>query len=254
MGKVVVITGASSGLGEEFAYQLAEQGASLLLIARRSSKLQSIAQQIMTKYAHVKVYVLVLDLSVDDASEHVLNYIETHQLSLQGLINNAGFGARGYFESLELTLQQQMLQVNIHILMSLTHCLIAQLKSQENAFIINVASTAAFQAGPNLAVYYASKAFVLSFSQALYEELKGDIKISALCPGATRTEFADIAGMSDLLLFKLRVMKKEDVVRYALKYRHKAIVIPGLMNKIGASLAQILPASWVRKIAFQIQK
>ncbi|WP_094751826.1 SDR family NAD(P)-dependent oxidoreductase [Psychromonas sp. CD1] len=254
MSNIVVITGASSGLGQEFAYQLAKQGQSLLLIARREENLQKIAHNLNKKYTHIRVYILVLDLSLEDASLQVLDYISTHHLSLQGLINNAGFGARGYFENLDIALQQRMLQVNINILMSLTYRLIPLLKQQKKSFIINVASTAAFQAGPNLAVYYASKAFVLSFSQALYEELKGNIMVSALCPGATHTEFAEVAGMSKLLLFKLRVMQKEDVVAYALKYRHKAIVVPGLMNKIGVILVKLLPSFLVRKIVFQIQK
>ncbi|WP_413702183.1 SDR family NAD(P)-dependent oxidoreductase [Psychromonas sp. KJ10-10] len=112
----------------------------------------------------------------------------------------------------------------------------------------------AFQAGPNLAIYYASKAFVLSFSEALHEELKGKIAVSALCPGATKTEFAEVAGMTDSLIFKLRVMDKKVVVAYALKKRNKAIVVPGVINKIGVLAVKLLPRAISRKLAYQVQK
>jgi len=128
------------------------------------------------------------------------------------------------------------------------------LKQHPKSFIINVASTAAFQAGPNLALYYASKAFVLSFSEALHEELKGQVQVSALCPGATKTEFAEVAGMSNSLLFKARVMAKSTVVSCALKKRKRALVVPGLLNKIGVIAVKILPRWLTRKLAFQIQK
>jgi uncharacterized protein len=136
----------------------------------------------------------------------------------------------------------------------LTHASMHNLKKEKDSFIINVASTAAFQAGPNLALYYASKAFVLSFSEALNEELNGRVSVSALCPGATHTEFADVAGMSDSLIFKLRVMDKKTVVNYALKNRRKAIVVPGLINKIGVLAVKLLPRLITRKLAYQIQK
>lgn len=254
MKNTVLITGASSGLGEEFAWQLAEQGYDLLLVARRVDKLLSLRKKIATQYPGQSCLILPVDLVEEDAAEILFNFVQLKNIHITGLINNAGFGARGPFSEVSAIRQREMLQVNIHVLTMITHTFIDQLKQQPNSFIINVASTAAFQAGPNLALYYATKAFVLSFSEALHEELKGRVFVSALCPGATKTEFAEVAGMSDSLLFKSRAMDKKTVVRCALKRRQRAIVIPGLVNKIGVIAVKLLPRWIARKLAFQIQK
>ena len=255
MKKVILITGASAGLGEEFAFQLAAQGFSLLLVARREEKLQQIHTQIIAKYPDISVFYLSVDLSNPQGAQQIVTYIKNNALLLKGLINNAGFGQRGAFSEIALSRQMAMLQVNISSLVSLTHLAIPLLKEQKNSFIINVASTAAFQAGPNLAIYYASKAFVLSFSQALYEELKGEnIQVSTLCPGATNTEFIQLAQMPQSTLFKLRVMEKQPVVRYALANTNKALVIPGLLNKFSVLFVQLVPRSWARKLAYLVQK
>jgi short-subunit dehydrogenase len=255
MKKVILITGASSGLGEEFAFQLAEQGFSLLLVARREQRLQQIQQQILLKHPEVKVFYLGVDLTGQESGLQIMAYLQSQSLLLTGLINNAGLGQRGAFSQSELSRQMEMLQVNINSLVSLTHLAIPLLREQANSFIINVASTAAFQAGPNLAIYYASKAFVLSFSQALYEELKGEgIKVSTLCPGATNTEFIQLADMPQSTLFKLRVMERQPVVSYALENAHKAVVIPGWLNKLSVFFVRLIPASLARKLAYLIQK
>ena len=254
MKNTVLITGASSGLGEEFAWQLAALGYDVLLVARRVDKLLSLRKNIATKYPGQTCLILPVDLIEEDAAEILLNFIALKNIQITGLINNAGFGARGQFSEVSALRQRQMLQVNINVLTMITHSFIPLLKQHSNSFIINVSSTAAFQAGPNLALYYASKAFVLSFSEALHEELKGKILVSALCPGATKTEFAEVAGMSTSLLFKARVMDKQSVVRCALKNRHKAIVIAGMINKIGVIAVKLLPRWLTRKLAFQIQK
>ena len=250
----VLITGASSGLGEEFAWQLAALGYDLLLVARRSDKLSLLQKNICTEFPNLSCLILSVDLNESNAVSTLINFISLKKIKIIGLVNNAGFGQRGMFESLEAVRQSEMLHVNINTLTMLTHALIPHLLVQKESFIINVASTAAFQAGPNLAIYYASKAFVLSFSEALHEELKGKIKVSALCPGATKTEFAEVAGMSNSLVFKLRVMDKKTVVRYAIKNRGKAIVVPGLTNKIGVLSVKLLPRFITRKLAYQIQK
>lgn len=255
MKKVVLITGASAGLGEEFAFQLAAQGASLLLVARREDKLQQIQAMILAKHPDISVFYLSVDLSELKSAQQIMTYIDEQSLLLNGLINNAGFGQRGAFSEIELTRQRDMMQVNINSLVSLTYLVIPLLKALPNSFIINVASTAAFQAGPNLAIYYASKAFVLSFSQALYEELKVDgIQVSTLCPGATNTAFIQLAQMPQTTLFKLRVMDKKSVVRYALTHINKAVVIPGLINKLSVFFVQLIPGSLARKLAYLIQK
>ncbi len=255
MKKVILITGASAGLGEEFAYQLAQQGFSLLLVARRKEKLRQIQQQILAKHPELNVFYLAADLTQQESAQQIVTYIESQSLLLSGLINNAGFGQRGSFSEIALTRQMEMLQVNINSLVSLTHLAIPLLKQQANSFIINVASTAAFQAGPNLATYYASKAFVLSFSQALHEELKGQgVRVSTLCPGATNTDFIQLAEMPQSTLFKLRVMEKQPVVRYALAKSNKAVVIPGWLNKLSVFFVHLIPAAFARKLAYLVQK
>lgn len=254
MNNMVLITGASAGLGEEFACQLAAQGYSLLLVARRTDKLLLLQQQLSEKFPNQQCLIRCIDLNEESAPQALLSYIEEKNIQLTGLINNAGFGARGAFSMLGASRQREMLQVNINALTMLTYGAIGNLKTAKKSFIINVASTAAFQAGPNLAIYYASKAFVLSFTEALHEELKGQVMVSALCPGATRTEFADVAGMAGSLVYKLRVMEKQPVVAYALKNRGRAIVIPGLMNKIGVIAVKLLPRFIARQLAYQIQK
>ena len=255
MKKVVLITGASAGLGEEFAFQLAEQGFSLLLVARREQKLQQIQQQILAKYPKIDVFYQSVDLTEQESTQQIVTYIQSQSLFLAGLINNAGFGQRGSFSEIALSRQMEMLQVNINSLVSLTHLAIPLLKEQQDSFIINVASTAAFQAGPNLAIYYASKAFVLSFSQALYEELKGEgIQVSTLCPGATKTDFIQLAQMPESTLFKLRVMEKQPVVSYALANSNKAVVIPGWLNKLSVFFVQLIPGALARKLAYFVQK
>lgn len=262
MKNTVLVTGASSGLGEEFAWQLAALGYDLLLVARRTEKLEVLQKHILLKYPQISCLILSLDLNEKAAVVTLVKFTQLQNIELVGLVNNAGFGARGEFSVISAKRQNEMLQVNINALTLLSHTFIPLLKSNSIAkshvnqlpFIINVASTAAFQAGPNLAIYYASKAFVLSFSEALHEELKGKVLVSALCPGATKTEFAAVAGMSNSLVFKLRVMEKQSVVRCAINNRGKAIVIPGLINKIGVIAVKLLPRFITRKLAFQIQK
>ena len=254
MKNTVLITGASSGLGEEFAWQLAALGYDVLLVARRVDKLLSLRKKIATKYPLQRCLILPVDLIEEDAADILLNFIALKKIHIVGLINNAGFGARGQFSEVSALRQRQMLQVNINVLTMLTHSFIPLLKQQPQSFIINVASTAAFQAGPNLALYYASKAFVLSFSEALHEELKGKVQVSALCPGATKTEFAEVAGMPESTLFKARVMDKHSVVKYALNKRRRAIVVPGVINKIGVIVVKLLPRWLTRKLAYLIQK
>lgn len=147
-----------------------------------------------------------------------------------------------------------MIQLNVTSLVALTHRLLPELRQQKEAFIINVASTAAFQAGPNMAIYYATKAFVLSFSEALHEELKKDhIAVSTLCPGATQSEFAQEANMSDTKLFKAGAMTAEDVVRKSLKNQRKAIVITGWRNIFGVWSGKLSPRSITRKLAGWLQ-
>jgi hypothetical protein len=249
----ILITGASAGIGSVFAKQLAEQGHDLILSARRKEKLDELAQQLKQQYK-IKVETLSADLADTEGSKLLANAVAENNWKLNGLINNAGFGDRGPFCELTLERQIQMIQLNVTSLVELTHRLLPNIKQQKDAFIINVASTAAFQAGPNMAIYYATKAFVLSFSEALHEELKKDnIYVSTLCPGPTLSEFAEAANMTDTKLFKAGAMTSEDVVKKSLKHRKKAIVITGWKNIAGVWSGKFSPRYISRKFAGWLQ-
>lgn len=249
----ILITGASAGIGSVFAKQLAEQGHDLILSARRKEKLDELAQQLIQQYK-IKVETLSADLANAEGSKILSDTVAEKGWKISGLINNAGFGDRGLFSDLTLERQIQMIQLNVTSLVELTHLLLPNIRQQKDAFIINVASTAAFQAGPKMAIYYATKAFVLSFSEALHEELKKDnIAVSTLCPGATLSEFAQEANMTDTKLFKAGAMTAEDVVKKALKKRKKAIVITGWKNIVGVWSGKLSPRSVTRKLAGWLQ-
>ncbi len=251
--KYTLITGASAGLGSEFAKQLAQQGQNLILTARRKDKLEALATELENNYA-IQTQILSADLASPEGSKQIADAIDEQGWQLDGLINNAGFGERGLFSDIPLARQLNMIQVNVTSLIDLTYRLLPKLRKQPGAFIINVASTAAFQAGPNLAVYYASKAFVLSFSEALHEELKTTgISVSTLCPGATHTEFAAAANMTDTKLFKAGAMTAARVVEIALAKKRRAIVITGWKNIFGVWSAKLSPRCITRKLAGWLQ-
>lgn len=249
----ILITGASAGIGEVFARELAAQGYNLILTARRKEKLESLATELSQKH-NVDIKFMTGDLANAGGANQLADDVIQSGLKVQGLINNAGFGDRGSFLSLSLERQLQMIQLNVTSLVELTHRLLPSLQREDKAFIINVASTAAFQAGPNMAVYYASKAFVLSFSEALHEELKqSNIAVSTLCPGATQSEFAQEANMSDTKLFKAGAMTAEQVVKKSLRKKDRAIVITGWKNIFGVWSGKLSPRSFTRKIAGWLQ-
>lgn len=247
-----LITGASVGLGEVFARRLAQQGHNLILVARRKDKLDELAQELGRTH-RVHVHTLAMDLAKAGAGTELARQINEAGWAVQGLINNAGFGDCGAFIELPLDRQLNMIQLNISTLVELTHCLLPNMLMQSETFVINVASTAAFQAGPRMAVYYASKAFVLSFSEALHEELKGKVAVSTLCPGPTATEFASEAHTSDTMLFKLGVMSAQSVVDIGLRKRQRAIVVTGLLNRIMVFMTKLSPRCLARKIAGLLQ-
>jgi short-subunit dehydrogenase len=241
-----LITGASAGLGVEFAKQCAARGDEVILVARRKGRLNKLAAELG------KAHVIAADLSKPKAAEKLLAEITSRDLWVRKLINNAGFGLRGRFDSLPLDRQLEMIDLNIRSLTNLAFIALDNMRAHGGGAILNVASTAAFQPGPNMAVYFATKAYVLSLTEALHEEWKDrGIKVSALCPGPTRTEFGDVAGIKTLGSFDRLAMEAEPVVRAGLEglERNQAIVIPGMTNKIGAWSTRLAPRSTVRKIA-----
>lgn len=249
----VVITGASGGIGECFARALATEKQNLILVARREERLNELAAELRQQHG-IDAIVLKADLADQAGAEALARQISDGGWALTGLINNAGFGDRGAFADLGLERQLAMIQVNVTSLVSLTWQLLPALRKQPGSFVINVASTAAFQAGPNMAIYYATKAFVLSFSEALHEELKSaGVAVSTLCPGATDSEFAQEAHMTDTKLFKAGTMTAEAVVKKSLTQRRKAIVIPGLRNLLMVWSGKLSPRAVTRRLAGWLQ-
>jgi short-subunit dehydrogenase len=245
-----LITGASAGLGAEFARQCAARGERLVLVARREDRLEQISAEVGG------AEIIVADLSEPGAATKVVAEAMTRELWIRTLINNAGFGLIGRFEQLSLPRQLQMIDLNVRALTNLSFVVLNDMRLRGEGGILNVASTAAFQPGPKMAVYFATKAFVLSFTEALHEELKPHgIKVSGLCPGPTRTEFGEVAGFGGNGLFDRVAMNSEQVVRAGLRGLDKnhAVVVPGWMNKVTAASTRFAPRPIVRKIAGSIK-
>ena len=247
---VTLVTGASAGLGAEFARQCAARGDELVLVARRRDRLDALAAEIGGK-----THVFPLDLATPDAGLSLIQAVEAEGLVVDTLINNAGFGLAGRFVDQPLARLTEMIDLNVRALAELTHLALPGMRARGHGAICNVASTAAFQAGPNMAVYYATKAFVLSFTEALHHELRDTpIRVSALCPGPTDTEFAEVADSHSPTLKRMSGPAAA-VVAAGLKGldANKAIVIPGLPNKLTAQVNRILPRAVVRRIIGSIK-
>jgi hypothetical protein len=248
--KVALITGASAGLGVEFARQLSARGHRLVLAARRKDRLDALAAELGNARA------VGIDLSAHDASAKLIADVTAAGEHVDLLVNNAGFGLGGRFATLDGARQREMIDLNIGTLTDLCRAVAPQMIERKSGRILNVASTAAFQAGPGMAVYFATKAYVLSFTEALHEELKPHgVKVSALCPGPTRTEFGAVAGFADKGAFDRMAMDAERVVRLGLDGldRNRAVVVTGAINKVGAASTRFVPRSVVRKIAGAIK-
>ena len=248
-----LVTGASRGIGRALALALAARGYDLLLVARSEDQLRALALEIGAQHQH-QAHVLALDLVAPDAAATVAAWAVRQAPELAVLVNNAGYGLWGRFEQLPLPEQQRMLQLNMLLPVALTHALLPQLRQQPQAYILNVASTAAYQAVPSLTLYAASKAFLLSFSRGLRFELKDSgVSVSCLSPGATSTSFAERAGMgAELQKTAAKVsMTAEAVAGIAVAglLAGEAEIIPGLLNKVSAGLTSFVPKSLTEKIA-----
>jgi short-subunit dehydrogenase len=244
--KVALITGASAGLGTEFARQLSKRGHRLVLVARRKDRLDALAKELGNART------VAVDLSKANAAAKLIADVEAQSEQIETLVNNAGFGLIGRFAELDGTRQRRMIDLNVGTLVDLCRAVAPKMIERQAGAILNVASTAAFQPGPKMAVYFATKAFVLSFTEALHEELKPHgIKVSCLCPGPTRTEFGEVAGFGGNGLFDRVAMEAPEVVDAGLRGldQNRAVVVPGLVNKAVAASTRFAPRSVVRKIA-----
>lgn len=244
-----LVTGASAGLGEEFARQLAAEGTDLVLVARRGDVLESLAATLRSSNCNVEV--MVADLATSEGRAMVSARIGDDERSVDLLVNNAGFGAYGDVADLDADTARRMVEVNIVAVQRLAHAALTAFVARRSGGIINVASTAAFQPNPHAAVYGATKSFVRSFSQALSEEVNGTgVVVTAVCPGVTATEFQQVADI-DVPLPDAAVMTAQDVVRLGLgaHANGRAVVVTGVANAITANVSNLLPDVVSRRLS-----
>ncbi len=253
-GKTVLITGASSGIGATFARTLAAQGAHLILVARSEDKLRDLATSLASQY-DIHAEVLPADLLRPEAGQELFAATQQLGLAVDLLINNAGFGTYGPFDSLDADREQQEIRLNVAAAVELTHRFLPPMLARGSGAIINVASTAAFQPTPYAAVYGASKAFLLSFSEALWAEYRRKgIRVLALCPGPTRTNFFNVAGTEDIGFGAVET--PEHVVQVALRAleRGRPSVISGRQNALRANAVRLAPRALVARMGARLMR
>ncbi|MFQ4140898.1 SDR family oxidoreductase [Chlorogloeopsis sp. ULAP02] len=251
MGKTALITGASGGIGYELAKLFALDGYNLVLVARSEEKLKKIAKE-FTEKSDIKVEIIVKDLSVPTTPTEIFTELQQAGIKVDVLVNNAGFGSYGFFHETDLKSELELLQVNVVSLTHLTKLFLKDMVQQGYGKVLNVSSGAAFQPGPIMAVYYATKAYVLSFSEAIANELEGTgVTVTALCPGPTESSFQQRAAMGQIkLVASQKSMDAETVAKigYHGLMSNKTVVIPGLKNKLLAEAVRFIPRKMVVKI------
>jgi uncharacterized protein len=254
--KTALITGASNGIGLELAKIHASNGGNLVLVARNKSKLDELKTDLENQYK-ISVYTIGKDLSLATAAQEVYNETAQQKIQVDYLINNAGFGDFGMFVETDWNKELQMINLNITTLTQFTKLYLKDMVARKSGKIMNVASTAAFQSGPTMAVYYATKAYVLSFSEAVDNEVsdKG-ITVTSLCPGATESGFQAAAAMEESALVKgKKLPTSKEVAEYGYKsmLSGKTVAIHGLMNYIMANSVRFTPRSIVVKLTRKLQ-
>lgn len=242
-----LITGASSGIGYEMAHYLSELGYDLILVARDKEKLQEMQEDLK-----VNVKIIVADLSIENKLKEV--YVLCKNENIDVLINNAGFGMCGYFTETDLNRELEMINTNIRAVHFLTKLFLKDMKKRNSGYILNVASSAAFEPGPLMATYYSTKAYVLRLTTSLYEELrreKSKVVVSCLCPGPVDTNFNRVAGVT----FSIKPLTSKYVSRYAIKkmFKKKLIIIPGLKMKVAVFFTRFVPTKVLARITYRIQ-
>ncbi len=254
--RTALITGASSGIGFELARCFARGGYRLVLVARDAKRLDEQALRLGMEF-QVQITAITKDLAKPGAPQELIEELENQDLAITALVNNAGFATYGPFADSDLGKELEMLQLNIAALTALTRLALPGMRERRHGRILNVASTAAFQPGPLMAGYYASKAYVLHFSEALANELAGSgVSVTCLCPGPTETGFVARAGMAESKLFKRGVMAAAEVARIAYEgcERGKTIVIPGFKNRLLSLAPRLVPRAWTAAMVRKVQE
>ncbi|MDD2208872.1 MAG: SDR family oxidoreductase [Bacilli bacterium] len=243
-----LITGASSGIGRDMARILSSRGYDLILVARRKDRLEKLKKELNTN-----VEIIALDISSTFNCMKLYNKVKKQDIDI--VINNAGFGIFGSFSETKLDPDLDMIDLNIKAVHSLTKVFLQDFKEKNKGYILNVASSAAFQGGPLMATYYATKAYVLRITEAIHEELRrenSNVYVGVLCPGPVNTEFNDVANVK----FGVKALESYDVAEYAIKsmFKRKLIIIPGLMMKVTNVLGHFIPRKLKLRMIYNIQK
>ena len=257
MKKTALITGASSGIGYELTKLFARDRYNLVLVARSESKLQQIASELTEQYG-IAVKVIAKDLALPSSPEEIWQELQTEAITIDVLVNNAGFATYGFFVETELQPELNMMQLNMVTLTHLTKLFLPEMLARQTGKILNIASTAAFQPGPLMAVYYATKAYVLSFSEALANELQGTgVTVATLCPGPTKSGFQAKANMENSKLVKDKQImdaKKVASIGYQGLINNQTVIIPGLQNKLLALVVRFIPRNLLTRIVRSMQE
>lgn len=256
LNKYTLITGGTEGIGFELVKLFAKDNHNLIIVARNYEKLKKVKIAVEKEF-NVKVEIISVDLSVSNSCEKVYEFVEKNNFTVDNLINNAGVGCFGYFNELDIKEQEDLISINVLSLTNLTSYFLNKMIENKNGGILNVASTAAFSAGPKMSTYYASKAFVLSLTESIYEEVKDKgIKVSCLCPGAVKTEFQKKSKIVKSEKAKGLLMDADKVAKVAYEGYKKGnvIIIPGLKNKFLVWANKFIPRSLARKIVLYTNK
>jgi uncharacterized protein len=252
---IALITGASSGIGLDLAHLFAQNGHDVILVARSADKLRELARELEAQH-RIAAHVIPTDLAKPEAPRELFE--ATRHLTVDILVNNAGYGQSGKFAENDLRTELDMIQVNVTALTHLTKLFLRPMVERGRGRILNVASTAAFQPGPLMAVYYATKAYVLSFSEAIAEELRGSgVSVTALCPGPTATGFQKTAELgTEALLRIMKPVSSMEVARagYRALMRGTRVVIPGVKNKIGVQSLRVTPRRIATRVVRALQE
>jgi uncharacterized protein len=252
-----LITGASGGIGEELARIFAAHKYDLVLVARTEDKLQSLSAELSRAHG-IQSRVLAADLTDPAAPPRLFQALQDQRVTIDTLVNNAGFGMRGAYAEIDYEIEARMIQLNVTALAHLTRLFLPDMLQRRSGNVLNVASTAAFVPGPFMAVYYASKAFVLSFSEALSEETQGTgVTVTALCPGPTETNFAVTAGNQDSSLFKPgAAMDARTVAQagYQGLMAGRRLVVPGWSNRMTVFSTRLAPRTLLARITRKLNK
>ncbi|MGG7179137.1 SDR family NAD(P)-dependent oxidoreductase [Clostridium paraputrificum] len=254
--KFTLITGGSEGIGLELAKIFAKNKNDLLIVARNGDKLEKVKRFLEEGYK-IKVLTVAIDLSVDNSCEKVFNFVEENNLIVDNLINNAGVGSFGLFNESEDGFEERIIDLNIVTLTKLTKYFLKGMIERKTGGILNVASTAAFVGGPKMAMYYSTKAYVLSLTEALHDEVKDfGVRVSCLCPGPVKTRFQEKAGIKKSEGAKKYLMEASKVAEegYTGFIEGKAIIVPGFKNKILVIGNKFIPRAISRKIVLMSNK